>query len=1610
MFATPRKQQTTCIDKENVNSEAKTPGKSLNLLATPNRKPLSSLNQDVTSQSCKSSHSGKILPKIWTPLKDCTPKRSNPASKTHGTQSKSLRKSKGQSVSFPSKSSLTVTEAAKSLLHVSEVFLKEITAVSYASKKNETESESKELVPTASDGDHLLNQTVKRLVYSTLDATMQELSSEQMHQATLSCPTCVTTIKTEPLALISRSPTTDRLWNIALGLDDSSNNSALLMPQGVTSFFLENTPSPCGIACTSEVSSVREVKRDSTSRMDSSPSMVVGKSSFIPIYLANQETRLGINIQQDKATLHVHTVKEDGDSRMSPARLVHSLPGPTSIICNKTSLKNDSTMAEVHKLETVTKSLVELEPLMQVMPAQKASNNSCMVPIELPGTSSDIVTLEYADSGTAVDSHSETSASLSTIVMDSHVMTTPITATNSTSMATPIQFSDAGCRNTPIKVAGCTTVTMPTHPIDAGNETTLIEVTDYMTMTPPACSVDTGNGITPTEPVEVLNRVNKSVNMTPVQLRDSAVGTSPVKYADANFGTTPVKVSESLTATTPANLIDASVGHSPIKPVEMLNKLVMVTPIKILNASIETISVESCEAKIGTTPVKSADVGLCTDPAQICDSSTATSPVRVIDVGVGTDPHQTADIKCGPTPVRLVDMNCGTTPHTSLEASTSTTPVSVNAAETLTSPIVVPAFKLEADSPSLLDTTCLMSHMESASISNELLRREIQTFKSTQAELQRQLDGARDQLKVVERVEQLDQRVELRQTAKETLQNEVDKLLLQVGELMNQLAILQAALDQKSCELANTQQEKMHLRDQYQKELHNMQQDLCTAYKQHQQEVSEIHAFYKKNNYESHYKRAIVTIAELQTEIQAYTDLKDTLQRAAEIQEQFGCIEEAYSLVNALFNRTMDKKDELEQERMEIVDHVNQIKTENEQLRQQLQIAEEEQQCLQTQLDDTICAEKEALKCQDQLLQELNETSQTLDEIKLELRSTRLELLDYKDNYETSKTKNEELRQESINYFLKESTMEAALALQGKQWQDCVAEVEVFKSQTEVNIQNLMLENTSMKQQLSASQDLIALLQSELERNNEILNQQVKELDNLKAELEMNREARVDAQRMANQMQTLRKQFKESIEFLEEERVALVESAREVEDQLQVTNLELSRLKMALSNAEEVGSQWKGATENLSEKLQSCQSELDNTKAHAHWMLLNQATEMRDASDGLAALLQKMQGIHSCLNTSKEREQLSNEASLPQAASELGIKTKSVSQTEALFPSSSLVASILSAVHSKEKDINDEDTATEQNPCNSGKQLPRSPSPETKLTIGASGSSAFISVQKSTNKSACTTEEVLKERTDNSVALIEQVEQVKTIFGQMMKVLLARNETLESVVKDLNQKRTQLKDKLQKSQGQYDRELCIIHEQLHQSEMQERRLRQEVANSNASLTEQQQALHYAQQRLQAMAENLGRFSDQKSTIEKLQRETAKLTSTLRIAQREKSLLQEQLDTILLGCSQSSNEDAVDEGMTSQPLAVNSDLVRENLSLKKELEKLRAHLVDRQEHYERLNTRATKHMRVLEDNWHKADAEVYRLDELFDHCKQLMEKIPASSDFDPNMSALRELLI
>ena len=104
--------------------------------------------------------------------------------------------------------------------------------------------------------------------------------------------------------------------------------------------------------------------------------------------------------------------------------------------------------------------------------------------------------------------------------------------------------------------------------------------------------------------------------------------------------------------------------------------------------------------------------------------------------------------------------------------------------------------------------------------------------------------------------------------------------------------------------------------------------------------------------------------------------------------------------------------------------------------------------------------------------------------------------------------------------------MEAALAVQGKQWQDTMTSMKESRSKYETEIHNLTLENTRLSaevsvltHELSSSKNQISAMESENEISEEMLQRVMKEVESLKTELESTREAKAGAKRLAGQIQ-----------------------------------------------------------------------------------------------------------------------------------------------------------------------------------------------------------------------------------------------------------------------------------------------------------------------------------------------------------------------------------------------------------------------------------------------------------------------------------------------------------
>ncbi|KAK7485372.1 hypothetical protein BaRGS_00023320 [Batillaria attramentaria] len=137
-----------------------------------------------------------------------------------------------------------------------------------------------------------------------------------------------------------------------------------------------------------------------------------------------------------------------------------------------------------------------------------------------------------------------------------------------------------------------------------------------------------------------------------------------------------------------------------------------------------------------------------------------------------------------------------------------------------------------------------------------------------------------------------------------------------------------------------------------------------------------------------------------------------------------------------------------------------------------------------------------------------------------------------------------------------------------------------------------------------------------------------------------------------------------------------------------------------------------------------------------------------------------------------------------------------------------------------------------------------------------------------------------------------------------------------------------------------------------------------------------------------MAERLMALTDHKFEVKRLSGEVKRLEGEVDAQRREKEVLAGELETLLRRLETSSSSD----GSTVQ-----ARCVRDIIALKKKNQNLLTQLADQKDHYEELGRKAARRMRVLEENWKKAEDEVYRFDELVENIRRVRVTSSFASD-------------
>nr|XP_054748884.1 myosin-2 heavy chain-like [Lytechinus pictus]XP_054748885.1 myosin-2 heavy chain-like [Lytechinus pictus] len=1148
---------------------------------------------------------------------------------------------------------------------------------------------------------------------------------------------------------------------------------------------------------------------------------------------------------------------------------------------------------------------------------------------------------------------------------------------------------------------------------------TPLRLIDNSTNMTPKNIVNTETSITPVKLSDISTETNalslqeSSTETEAVQLQDAMIG-SPLNVASVGVSMTPVKPSDAQTNTSPTKVTDSSTDMgiemadcgSDARKLEVCDAMVG-TPVKQCTSGVATSPVISKDTSSCMTPVKMDSTAMGTSPAKVEDCGTEMPVIHLMDTGVsmsplptrtetavGTSPTATADKEVGCTPIRMTDMNCGTTPHQVTDSNTAMTPILVTNTQTLTSPPVVPNLRFSM-SPNSVDSVKLVSHVQTAAISNQLLRTEIQMLRSEKAQADQRLTLATEQIQKKEQEVLMseDSMGQLKRMARASADKEIEDVMSQVGEQMMQIAQLEAALGEKTQMLSSLKDDNEKMKKDYKQQIIDLQDDLCRAYRQHQQQLSDLETQYRKGDYERHYTRSQHRVNELETQLDAFIQLQDTVDRAIQIQDQFNVAKKTFEDVESLFKMTIQSRDRVTAQMKTLEDNKTSLEEEKEAWRHQIEDGERKMKESNEKMEEMRKMKEEAEKSRCEMHKELQETLQAKD-TDISKKDKEIQELSSKCTH---------LEEREVAHFLEERNQEAAIIVQLEQQKAIKLELEQTKTNLQETIdqlhkqcQSVSTEKLSLSVDLNSTKAKLYSVEAELEDTKKMSEERRSRLSDLELELQTCRNAGTELQLVKSTLKTLEKQFQENKQFLEEERTALEESAAETENELRITGMELSRSKAALSEAELVRRQLQVSMSSLSEQVESLQSELDHTKAQAHWMLFNQASEISDAT---TALDQLTHGISTAVakltdHTLDKVEGSSSSGFVTEQRGHVHHRSKSSAKP------GSLVVSVLRAVDHIEtpgKTSGIDDPVT---PCRQKGKEDGSPA----VVIGQSSSSAF-----SVPRPRTATDHQEGEATGNDdqekkavEALPDQVLKLKTLFSKMFTAFIENEEKLREEVSRL-QHEIQEKDKgskktLQRSESQ----MLLLREQLEESLSYRNQLQQSLVDAQRQSSEQLQALDYAQQRIEDMATNLARFSDQKSKIEAMEEEISGLRASLKMVTREKEIVMAQYEAL------SSKYQQVSMSSTGDGESMGK-LLKENLHLKKELDKVRMKFLKRQEDYELFQSKAGKQMKVLEGNWKKAEAEIYRLDQLFDHCRKVMDKVPSQMcQKDPNLRLLYEM--
>ena len=315
-----------------------------------------------------------------------------------------------------------------------------------------------------------------------------------------------------------------------------------------------------------------------------------------------------------------------------------------------------------------------------------------------------------------------------TPVSDVHLMTSPTKQINSETSVNSLRQMFPEKSETSVK--------------QVSTETSMISLTE--TSMTPGKQVD---ALTLTTPIK---QASSETLMTPVKQVDALTSITPIKQASSETSMTPVKQVDALTSMTPIKQASSETSMTPVKQVDALTSM---TPIKQASSETSMTPVKQVDALTSMTPIKQANSETSITPLKLANTHTAMTPVPIQKNS--SDPSNTPTMSC-------TNVATSMTPIEHVNQDTMVSPVKMQSTAIGTSPLVA---VLQPEMITQLPLETLRSELESAAISNELLRSECDELNGKVEDLESLLKEVRNSASkesgvLQERIDQLQNELE----------------------------------------------------------------------------------------------------------------------------------------------------------------------------------------------------------------------------------------------------------------------------------------------------------------------------------------------------------------------------------------------------------------------------------------------------------------------------------------------------------------------------------------------------------------------------------------------------------------------------------------------------------------------------------------------------------------------------------------------------------------------------------------------------------------------------------------------------------------------------------